>query len=106
MNTIRFAAAPSFRRERLGWLLESAENDTYPAVRSIARAALEQLLAANPRALDQLAQFVPTARKQDRRRVLSAARATLTAAELADPPAGLVAKLRSQAQALAIEIGE
>jgi predicted CXXCH cytochrome family protein len=99
-------AAASFKRERLGLLFESAENDAYPAVRNIARAALEQLLAANPRALTALSQFVPTARKHERQRVLQATRATLTAAELSDPAPELVASLRSQAQALAIEIGE
>jgi hypothetical protein len=100
------AAAPSFRAERLGLLLESAENDTYPAVRSIARAALEQLLAANPRARQTLAELVPTARHSERRRVLLATRATLAASDLREPDPLLVANLRSQARALAIEIGE
>jgi hypothetical protein len=100
------AAAASFTRERLGLLLESAQNDSYPAVRSIARAALEQLMAANPHALEQLAQFVPTARKRERQQVLEATRATLTAAQPIDPAPELVTSLRSRAQALAIEIGE
>ncbi|HET8937341.1 MAG TPA: cytochrome c3 family protein [Polyangiales bacterium] len=100
------AAALDFRRERLGLLFESAENDAYPAVRSIARAALEQLLADNPRALEQLARFVATGRHSDRQRVLSAARSTLMAGELADPRPDVVANLRAQGRTLAIEIGE
>ena len=97
------AAADSFHDERLGLLLESAENDAYPAVRSIARGALEQLLAANPRALAALSRYVPTAPHEERRQVLQMTRATLSSRA---PDAAKVSQLRASAQALAIEIGE
>jgi hypothetical protein len=100
------AAADSFQAERLGLLLESAEHDAYPAVRSIARAALEQLLAANPAARAQLAQFVPTARPDERRQVLDRARAALEPLTPRAPEPALVSELRAAARALAIEIGE
>jgi hypothetical protein len=99
-------AAVSFEAERIGLLMESAENDAYPAVRSIARAALERLLAAHPQALEQLAKLVPTARVEDRRRVLLATRAALQPIATRVPTAAVVSELRASAQALAIEIGE
>jgi hypothetical protein len=100
------AAAASYAPQRLGLLLDAAEHDAYPAVRSIARTALEQLLADNPRALAQLASFVPSDRLSARQQVLRALRATLTAAQLSEPRPELVASMRAQAQTLAIEIGE
>ena len=100
------AAATSFQAERMGLLLESAEHDAYPAVRSIARAALEQLTAANPSARAQLARFVPTARTEERHQVLQAMRAALDPARPRDPDPVKVSQLRAAAHALAIEIGE
>lgn len=99
------AAEASFQRERIGLLLESAQNDSYPAVRSIARAALEQLLAATPHAREQLAAFIATARPEERRRVLQAVRATIEPTPR-DPHPEKVFELRATARALAIEIGE
>jgi hypothetical protein len=100
------AAAAGFQATRLRLLFESAENDTYPAVRSIARDALEHLLAQEPLALEQLALFVPTAELSERQRVLRAARAALPASALSDLSPTLVTTLRAQALTSAIEIGE
>jgi hypothetical protein len=96
-------AAPSFGPQRLGLLLDSAENDDYPAVRRIARASLEQLLHDDARALQLLAAYEPTAPHTDRQRALAALRAQLV---VRAPDVQLSAALRAQAADSAIEIGE
>jgi predicted CXXCH cytochrome family protein len=100
------SAAASFRAQQLGLLLDAAAHDNYPAVRSIARASLEQLLAANEPALRALASFVPSARYVDRERVLLAIRAAVDPEEISDPSAALASELRARAAGAAIEIGE
>lgn len=100
------AAASEFHATRLGLLFESAQNDPYPAVRSIARDSLAQLLAANAGAARTLAAFVPTARPEERLRWLAATRAQLPPAALHEPDTALVARLRAQASSVSIEIGE
>lgn len=102
--------APQYRGVIIGLLLESAQSDSYPAVRSIARAALSRMLAqrdvAQPTAQPSLASFVPTASAADRRVVLDAVRASLRPQAIQPPPADLVAALRARAQSVDIEIGE
>jgi hypothetical protein len=99
-------AASSFHAQRVGLLLETAENDAYPAVRRIARDALEQLLSNNPRARAQLAQLVPTARPEERSRIIDATRAAMAPLLPHPPDPAVVSALRATARALAIEIGE
>jgi hypothetical protein len=85
-------------------LLDGLVADPYPAVRAIvARALVQRLVTRAPDAAAQLRAFVATAAIDERRRVRDAVRARLALRPLDD---AWLAKLRSRAASVAIEIGE
>ncbi|MDD9945063.1 MAG: multiheme c-type cytochrome [Myxococcales bacterium] len=92
---------------RVALLLDTLAQDAYPAVRQIAWRSVRALLARHaPATAPELAHFVATDEPAARKAVISniAARLPQGFATLADPDR--VTALRSQADAIQIEIGE
>jgi hypothetical protein len=87
---------------RAGLLLDSMLHDDYPAVRAIAWSALRRLWNGTPPPSNA---FTATDTKAAREKAIAGIRAHLSQAAEA-PDAGLTARLREQAAAVAIHIGE
>jgi len=109
-------AGPNHRPHALDMLADVLETDAYPAVRSIALRSLRALLARErPELIPLVATYTPTDEPSRRRSSLAPLRAALRRdVELARsrespavyPDVGERAQLRSEADQVAIEIGE
>jgi len=88
---------------RRGLLLDTMENDDYPAVRHLAWRALRRLGGDRPPAAGA---YDATADGPERVRACAAIRAALPPGGAIDPDRAAAARLRAEARLVAIEIGE
>lgn len=98
--------AASYRAQRLGLLQSTLLDDPYPAVRAIAQRSLSAMLAPDSEARRLAAAYDPTARRSERQRQVGALLAAVPAEQIHIPSTQVMHALRSQADAVAIEIGE
>jgi predicted CXXCH cytochrome family protein len=100
------SAASAPVQERLGLLLDTLQDDGYPAVRAIAWRSLRSLLAEHyPQALPKVTALTPTDTREARARSLAAVTAALPQGAVRAPQAELGA-LRAEAKDPGIFIGE
>jgi predicted CXXCH cytochrome family protein len=100
------ASATAPVRDRLGLLLDTLQDESYPAVRAIAWRSLRSLLAERyPHALPNVSALTPTDTQDVRAHSLAAVLSALPESAVHAPPAELRA-LRAQATDAQIFIGE